>query len=125
MLTVRAAQFLGSCLLRGDNSQQQFLRCNVGTVLQLLETMSYDNNIATLCQCYSNNGRCESSRVILTAVAVNSVVQKSCSDVMMASFIIKEETRTIRHLECAFDTVSYQGLTLFTMLATQKKMALY
>ena len=39
---------------------------------------------------------------------------------MMASFIIKEETRTIRHLECAFDTVSYQGLTLFTPSDTQK-----
>ena len=41
---------------------------------------------------------------------------------MMASSIIKEETKTIRHLECAFDTVSYQGLTLFTQLATHKKM---
>ena len=44
---------------------------------------------------------------------------------MMASFFIKEETRTISHLECAFDTVSYQGLTLFTLLATHKKTALY
>ena len=50
MLTVRAAQFLGSCLLQGDNLQQQFLRCNVGTVLQLFETMSqrYFNAVPVL-----------------------------------------------------------------------------
>ena len=50
MRTVRAAQLLGSCLLQGDNSQQQFLRCNVGTVLQLFETMSqqYRNVVPVL-----------------------------------------------------------------------------
>ena len=60
----------------------------------------------------------------LPLLCMNSVVQKSCSDVMTASFTIKEETRTMRHLECAFDTVSYQGLTLFTLLAIYKKIAL-
>ena len=83
------------------------------------------NDIATLGPCCSNNGLCESSRVILTARCCELLVQKSCSDVMMASFIIKEETRTIRHLECTFDAVSYLGLTLFTLLATHRKMALY
>ena len=50
MLTVRVAQFLGSCLLQGHNSRQQCLRCNVKTLLQLFETMSqqYCNAVPVL-----------------------------------------------------------------------------
>ena len=55
MLTVRAAQFLGSRLLQGNNSRQQLLRCNVQTVLQLLETMSqqYCNAVPVLLKQWS------------------------------------------------------------------------